>query len=112
MSENQLCWECKKACGKCPWSFEFKPIPGWVATTEPNGSYEIKECPLFERDDKIQVTVNVLRKILRLSHCHFLYRWSTSEIKEAFRQKGYELFIEKPLFENETTRYYIRKINK
>lgn len=26
---GQICWYCKKACGKCSWSRELKPVEGW-----------------------------------------------------------------------------------
>lgn len=58
---EQLCWDCKKACGGCAWSRNLTPVKGWVA--EPttirfkgkNGvehitdTYKIFECPEFER---------------------------------------------------------------
>ena len=62
---QQLCWDCKNACGRCSWSQSFTPVRGWVAeattiNTQVTGrnqkhynitmdSYDIKECPLFER---------------------------------------------------------------
>ena len=57
-SENQLCWECSRATGGCPWSREGKEIPNWEAEktvirnedgTEMS-SYKIKKCPLFQKD--------------------------------------------------------------
>lgn len=61
---SQLCWFCEKACGRCSWSKDFTPVPGWKATptkiisyTTICGkrykkcyidSYEVHECPEFE----------------------------------------------------------------
>lgn len=53
---TQLCWDCEKACGRCSWSRDFIPVPGWKATptklnVERNrivDSYEVHECPEFE----------------------------------------------------------------
>ena len=51
------CWTCKKACGGCCWSREFKPVPGWIAipTHHPtNGehaeSYHVISCPEYRPD--------------------------------------------------------------
>ena len=67
---TNICIDCKKACGGCPWSAidpetdrpAFKPVPGWSATETVlyNGSsvertYHITACPLFERDEKRKV---------------------------------------------------------
>lgn len=69
--KTNICFDCKKACGGCSWSEidpktkkpRFEPVPGWTA--KPNTmvrydapdrreymtTYEITECPLFERDE-------------------------------------------------------------
>lgn len=54
---KQPCWDCRKSCGGCDWSREFKPIKGWEATetlikydNTYTKSYKIKKCPEFERD--------------------------------------------------------------
>ena len=59
MTKHTLCWECAKACGRCAWSREFKPVPGWVAqpTIINNNalrykgrytpSFHVIECPEF-----------------------------------------------------------------
>ena len=53
-TQGTLCWDCKKAIGKCRWSSSLKPIKGWVATPTKEGtpfsSYIVTYCPLFERD--------------------------------------------------------------
>ena len=62
---QQLCWDCKNACGRCSWSQSFTPVRGGVAEETPintlgpgrnqkhynitRESYAIKECPLCER---------------------------------------------------------------
>lgn len=53
----QPCWTCKKACGGCSWSQNFKPIAGWTAEKtfiESNGdfaeSYKIISCPEYIND--------------------------------------------------------------
>ena len=53
---EQLCWNCKKACGGCLWSDKDLPVPGWEAEAtivkDSEGdftSYEIKKCPEFIR---------------------------------------------------------------
>lgn len=57
---QQLCWKCANACGGCPWSARFQPVPGWLAEPViikshmdcgPDGfmakSYKIYFCPQF-----------------------------------------------------------------
>lgn len=70
---GNICFECKNACGGCPWTrwdeekgrVAFDPVPGWTAEIVPfrgipgrhtrsrNGveydyTYKITACPLFE----------------------------------------------------------------
>lgn len=72
---DTLCWDCRRACGGCPWSASGtqngitrtpKPVKGWKATradvrmqSTVNGvqdlrrtvaSYIVEACPLFEPD--------------------------------------------------------------
>lgn len=71
---KQLCWDCRKsdASSDCPWANNFKPVPGWNATPvirtflntttvkgkvvrfrkELTHTFEIIDCPLFEKDDR------------------------------------------------------------
>jgi hypothetical protein len=66
---DQLCWDCKKACGGekgCPWFNGNIPIENWTAVPtiteviekdgefEPVHSYHITKCPLFEREERIE----------------------------------------------------------
>ena len=55
-TNDQLCWQCQKATGGCPWSDNFKPVEGWVAkptiikdSARDIKTYKIKKCPLFIR---------------------------------------------------------------
>lgn len=67
--QNNICWDCKKACGKCSWTAAnpltgellWKPVPGWTAeeVEQLRGgyrtswkTYHITACPLFEPDEK------------------------------------------------------------
>lgn len=73
MNKANICIDCKKACGQCPWSefdpqtgkIRFEPVEGWDAEEVTlflgaygNGkkaivkTYKIKACPLFEKDDR------------------------------------------------------------
>lgn len=54
-SRDQLCWYCQNAIGKCSWSHDFTPIPGWTAIPDTVGeklTYRIYRCPLFKEDNK------------------------------------------------------------
>ena len=53
---DQLCWDCKNACGGCEWSKSLEPVPGWKAKKIKKvdhgfeyETYSIKKCPKFER---------------------------------------------------------------
>lgn len=58
-SKATLCWDCKKATGgsDCPWANNFEPVEGWdaipemitVTTTVQTSSFQVNNCPLFER---------------------------------------------------------------
>lgn len=62
-SKPNICFDCKKATGKCSWSKNFTPVPGWTAEpvrtvhkdiNRTSGihiieTYYITACPLFER---------------------------------------------------------------
>ncbi len=54
-ASKSLCWKCSRATGFCPWSREFEPVQGWDAvqtTVDGIESYEVKSCPLFEKDKR------------------------------------------------------------
>ena len=78
-ANTNICIDCKKAFGGCPWSESFKPVPGWEAqkTVIRNNwkspgteTYHITACPLFDRDEQRKPTVagelgiNELRMLL------------------------------------------------
>lgn len=68
---TNICFDCQRACGGCPWSEldpdtnqpRFQPVPGWTAEKVklnvyggPNGmvvidTYHVTDCPLFLRDE-------------------------------------------------------------
>ena len=48
-SGANICFDCKKALGRCEWSDQFKPISGWTAVKTKRGGYHIMACPKFER---------------------------------------------------------------
>ncbi len=70
VGSNNICFDCKKACGQCSWSAAdpltgellFEPVPGWTAeeveqnrkyrNKYPSTTYHITACPLFEPDEK------------------------------------------------------------
>ena len=50
-----ICWFCENADGKCEWSKNFKPVPGWDAAPriikDEEGdisSYHINSCPKYK----------------------------------------------------------------
>lgn len=61
---SNICFDCARAVGGCPWSRRFEPVPGWKAKAitrslgtnkgEYDGhlvdTYEITACPLFEAE--------------------------------------------------------------
>lgn len=56
-----ICFDCKNACGGCPWSAKSVPIPGWSAEKSDIGNkrksietYHITACPLFVPDEKVR----------------------------------------------------------
>ena len=57
-TNDQPCWQCRKATGNCLWSSELKPIKGWdakrVIVRDINGfscrTYKIISCPQFVHD--------------------------------------------------------------
>lgn len=56
-----ICWDCGRACGNCPWSEwdveekkqAFRPVPGWQVEEYYEGGrlrQQIVSCPLFVED--------------------------------------------------------------
>lgn len=72
---NQLCWNCKRCSApdeeKCSWAAEFIPVKGWKARKtiigggeqEPIESYDIQDCPLFQKDKPFADKKEVLETI-------------------------------------------------
>ncbi len=57
--QQTLCWRCRNALKKCPWSIRFEPVEGWDAVstrlqTASNAScrdsFLVKACPMFEAE--------------------------------------------------------------
>ena len=55
-AKEQLCCTCGNAYGGCPWSARFEPVEGWTANptvivhgSREMSSYQILDCPLYER---------------------------------------------------------------
>lgn len=93
-----ICFDCKKACGKCSWSGidpvtrkpAYKPVPGWTAEKVmlncgwSNGrpyfgeTYHITACPLFEQDepraDRDELTYTESQDFMSNLR-HLLRRW-------------------------------------
>lgn len=76
MASNELCFNCTKACGRCSWSKEHKPIQGWKAVETrivniyKNGtkrevkSYEIIYCPEHQLSKMTTYSDNTIQKML------------------------------------------------
>ncbi|MBE7092744.1 MAG: hypothetical protein E7365_06160 [Clostridiales bacterium] len=106
MSE-QLCWNCKKATGKCSWSALGKAVKGWDATptkiknsTTPFteiDSYEIRACPLFEGDNiqekEKRTRVVKVEELQKLFGCSYgtVCRMDTEQVIERAKEKGINL---------------------
>jgi hypothetical protein len=59
LKNENICFNCKKACGECSWSLNFTPVEGWTATPsvvndlgELKNTYHITSCPEFTSDLK------------------------------------------------------------
>ena len=70
---DHLCNFCARASGLCSWSSELTPIEGWEAVESfdwagDHYSYDVKKCPLFERDEptprrRVEQRKRLLREI-------------------------------------------------
>lgn len=116
MKRQTLCWECMKACGKCPWSDgSFTPVDGWTATPTKiknddviTDSYLVKKCPLFISDVWIPIYTRELSRLLKISD-RTLFRWSDEDKILKARQFGYELKIKKS---TGIKKMFIRKVER
>ena len=60
---GSLCWDCKKAVGRCSWSRRFEEVDGWTAIRRDvqcgrrddkpiyERSYFVIDCPEFVADE-------------------------------------------------------------
>lgn len=86
-STANICFDCEKACGRCSWSKDFTPVPGWTAIEVFRNidgryagpydhffsrTYAITACPLFERTPP--------RK-------HVEFEWRSIMIKEGMKRR-------------------------
>lgn len=100
--KETICWNCAKACGKCPWSDgSFTPVDGWIATPTKikfgckiENSYLVKNCPLFVSKTWSSISVKALAKILNINIRTFFRLTDEDKISKA-RKCGYDLKIEK-----------------
>lgn len=107
--EDQLCWDCKRAIGLCPWSQKGEAVEGWTAekTLIPNGeiseftpSYKITKCPLFIKDDKREpvifegdrISIKTLALLLNMKQ-RTLKSWQDNKIVKEAEKKGIRLEI-------------------
>ena len=98
--KDTLCWQCKKACGKCPWSKNFKPIDGWEAIKSNykyNGliydTYKVINCPKFVKFYDI-LTRPQLANRLSIPERIIPYL-SNSNIKRMCEEQGIKILIDK-----------------
>lgn len=114
-----LCWDCKNAYGKCPWSAGFEPVENWVA--EPTKvkcdegrvieSYLVRSCPMFEYENLAFNRIGIVKlgKILGISP-KSVSRLSTKDLEEILLEKDYDLEIKKGnMYGNGCRIFYIRK---
>ena len=102
----QLCWECDRATGGCPWSSKGQAIKGWIAKKtlvlgdggRKVPSYDITACPLFKPENTTdrKLLVNNATAVARLlGICHAtLCRKTDEQIFELARKKGVVIYIE------------------
>ena len=71
--KQNICWDCKNACGGCNWSRALKPVDGWDAelieyipwgtkSQTLHTTYYIKQCPEFVKDEPRKHTNGILSK--------------------------------------------------
>ena len=98
--KETLCWSCKNACGRCPWSDKsFTPVKGWKAKQVPYNigkkksfTYIVRSCPLYKTQKYVRVGLNDLVTLLGVS-VKTLTRWSNEDIKKLAKMKGVDLII-------------------
>ncbi len=107
--EDQLCWDCQRAIGLCPWSQRGEAIKGWTAeeTLIPNGeiseftkSYKITKCPLFIKDQERmpvifagdRISIKTLAVLLGMKQ-RTLKSWQDNKIVKEAEKKGIKVEI-------------------
>lgn len=99
MDKKSLCWDCSNF-SKCEWS-KGKPIENWVAekTTFKDcervvNSYLVKDCPYFEKDKKVRVSISSLCDIIGETKYKitYLYKHHYKDLLKLVEEKGYKLF--------------------
>ncbi|MBE7092996.1 MAG: hypothetical protein E7365_07470 [Clostridiales bacterium] len=107
--EDQLCWDCQNALGRCPWSARGEEVEGWTAekTLIPNGcdseyteSYKITKCPMFIKDEERlpivlpgdRITIKTLATILGIKP-RTLKSWQDEKIVTAAEKGGISVEI-------------------
>ncbi len=107
--EDQLCWDCQRAIGLCPWSQRGEEVKGWTATKTliPNGceseyteSYKITKCPLFIKDKERmpvvfagdRISIKTLALLLNMKQ-RTLKSWQDNKIVKEAEKKGIKVEI-------------------
>ena len=107
--EDQLCWDCQRAIGLCPWSQRGEEVKGWIAqeTLIPNGelseytkSYKITQCPLFIKDEERlpvilagdRISIKTLAVLLGMKQ-RTLKSWQDTKIVKEAEKKGIKVEI-------------------
>ena len=107
--EDQLCWDCQRATGLCPWSQKGEAIEGWIAeeTLIPNGeiseytkSYKITKCPLFIKDEERKpvifpgdrISLKTLALLLNMKQ-RTLKSWQDNKIVKEAEKNGIKVEI-------------------
>lgn len=117
-SKSSLCWDCANACRKCPWSRDFKPVPGWEATPtkvyQAEGKYEdsffVHSCPMFEKDNinsLAPISSAIIAEKLGVSR-RTVQRMHMKELIEKCRQVGIELEV---VYIKGQRKYFEKKLN-
>lgn len=117
-----LCWSCARSIGKCPWSRDLTPVPGWKAKTreitlkngEKSVSYFVIKCPLFTADRKSgavvrKTTIRELAKICDVS-LSTVSKWSDERLTEKIRSAGIKADVYTQRLEGDVCKSYFIKI--
>lgn len=114
--KETICWSCDNACGSCPWSSDFKPIPGWSATpthiadtqSQVFNSYIVTKCPSYKPTVDYYESETELLEIV--AHRTGYSTYSTQVHKEAALkafQKYQEFYPRSEWHPEEQRNYYL-----